>query len=63
MENFIDDNVAYARLKPACGCGCTKHCGLSCMTDGCDCFECTCTMCREPLLFAGVDIERYGMRD
>ena len=48
MENFIDDNMAYARLKPACICGCVKHCGLSCMTDDCDCFECACPMCREP---------------
>ena len=63
MENFIDDNETYQRLKPSCQCGCFKHCGLSCMTDGCDCFECRCAMCREPLLFAGVDIERYGMRD
>ena len=63
MENFIDDNEAYARLKPTCGCGCVKHCGLSCMTDGCDCYECACSMCREPLLFVFADIERYGMRD
>lgn len=47
MENFIDDNEAYQRLKPRCTCGCTAHCGHSCMTDDCDCFECQCFGCKE----------------
>jgi hypothetical protein len=45
MENFIDDNAAYFRLRPSCRCGCTAHCGLSCCTDDCDCFECACPNC------------------
>jgi hypothetical protein len=48
MENFIDDNEAYHRLRPHCRCGCVAHCGLSCMTDGCDCFECACAQCQTP---------------
>jgi len=48
MDNFIDDNDVYYRLKAAakCSCGCTKHCGFSCMTDGCDCYECQCINCK-----------------
>ena len=45
MENFIDDNEVYQRLRTRCRCGCTKHCGHSCMTDDCDCFECQCPVC------------------
>ena len=49
MNNFIDDNDAYYRLKATikCNCGCTKHCGLSCMTDDCDCYECQCPSCNK----------------
>ena len=47
MENFIDDNEAYQRLLPKCSCSCTAHCGNSCMTDDCDCFECACPQCKE----------------
>jgi len=47
MENFIDDNTAYQRLKTSCKCGCSAHCGHSCMTDDCDCFECDCFGCKE----------------
>lgn len=49
MENIIDDNDAYFRLRSIvkCNCGCTKHCGLSCMTDGCDCYECECVTCKK----------------
>jgi hypothetical protein len=28
-----------------CPCWCGKHCGNSCMTDGCDCNECGCFEC------------------
>jgi len=63
MENFIDDNAAYRRCKLTCTCGCAKHCGLSCMTDGCDCFECACAMCKDPVSVTWPDIERYGLRD
>ena len=45
--NFIDNNETYFRLLSKCRCGCTKHCGHSCMTDDCDCFECTCPNCKE----------------
>jgi hypothetical protein len=47
MENIIDDNDAYFRLKPKCLCGCTAHCSHSCMTDDCDCTECECPSCKE----------------
>jgi len=47
MENFIDDNEAYARLVPPCGCGCFHHCGFRCRTDGCGCETCTCPRCQE----------------
>jgi hypothetical protein len=49
MDNIIDDNDAYYRLKSAikCTCSCTKHCGFSCMTDGCDCYECQCVTCNK----------------
>jgi len=50
MENYIDDNEAYYRLKEMSkckDCGCAAHCGHSCMTDDCDCFECGCPMCKE----------------
>lgn len=49
MENIIDDNDAYFRLRSMqkCSCVCTKHCGFSCMTDGCDCFECECVACKK----------------
>jgi hypothetical protein len=47
MENIIDDNEAYFRLKPKCSCGCMAHCGHSCMTDDCDCFECACPRCAQ----------------
>jgi len=46
MENFIDDIEVYQRLKPRCRCGCTAHCGYSCWTDDCDCFECACPQCQ-----------------
>lgn len=45
MENFVDDNEAYFRLKPKCSCGCYAHCSHSCMTDDCDCTECGCPSC------------------
>ena len=45
MDNYIDDNEAYQRLLPPCGCGCFRHCGLQCCTDGCDCNRCTCPEC------------------
>lgn len=45
MENYIDDNEAYQRLKPKCSCRCYAHCGYSCMTDDCDCTECKCSQC------------------
>lgn len=47
MENYIDDNEAYYRLKKlGCPCGCGPHCGHSCMTDDCDCTECDCLECK-----------------
>jgi hypothetical protein len=49
MENFVDDNEAYFRLKPKCPCGCYAHCGHSCMTDDCDCTECGCPTCTDRL--------------
>jgi hypothetical protein len=49
MENFVDDNDAYFRLKAKCPCGCYAHCGHSCMTDDCDCFECGCPTCTDRL--------------
>lgn len=49
MQNFIDDNEAYARLLPVCSCGCVRHCGISCRSDHCDCFECGCARCRDDL--------------
>ena len=45
MENFIDEPDVYQRLLPPCGCGCFRHCGLQCCTDGCDCGRCTCPEC------------------
>ncbi len=45
MENYIDDNEAYQRLKPKCKCWHPKHCGHSCMESGCDCTECACPIC------------------
>jgi len=42
----MDQNDNYQRLQTHCGCGCNKHCDHSCMTDGCDCTECTCLDCR-----------------
>lgn len=50
MENFVDDNEAYQRLKPKCPCDCYAHCGHSCMTDDCDCFECGCPSCQDKLM-------------
>lgn len=47
MENFIDDNEAYFKLKAKCRCDCTQHCGHSCMTDDCDCTECSCPNCAQ----------------
>lgn len=35
----------YSNL--GCTCSCGKHCGHSCMTDGCDCTECNCFDCQE----------------
>lgn len=47
MENFVDDNDAYFRLKPKCPCGCYAHCNHSCMTDDCECTECGCPTCTD----------------
>jgi hypothetical protein len=30
-----------------CDCACGKHCGIGCMTDGCDCTECRCYECQQ----------------
>lgn len=30
-----------------CVCGCGTHCGISCMTDGCECTECDCHECKQ----------------
>jgi hypothetical protein len=40
-----DNDTSYQRLQPKCPCWCTQHCGFSCMTDGCDCNECSCFEC------------------
>jgi hypothetical protein len=45
MENFVDDNEAYFRLKPKCDCGDVAHCGHSCIEEDCDCTECRCPSC------------------
>jgi len=59
MENFIDDNTAYMRLRPPCTCRCFAHCGISCMTDDCDCTECQCDSCKEKdLVFIQVGITK-----
>jgi len=53
MENFVDDNDAYFRLKPKCSCGCYAHCNHSCMTDDCDCTECSCSSCLDKFSTGG----------
>lgn len=53
MENFIDDNEVYQRLKPNCKCRCNAHCGHSCMTDDCDCTECKCMNCQDNNIVRG----------
>jgi hypothetical protein len=45
MENFIDGNEVYQRLKPQCKCWHPQHCGHSCIESDCDCNECQCPDC------------------
>lgn len=47
MESYMDDYETYKRYRQNCKCGCFKHCGFSCQTDDCDCFECNCPECLE----------------
>ena len=42
-EQFLHER--YIQYK--CRCGCEAHCGLSCLTDECDCTECNCNKCQE----------------
>lgn len=48
MENIIDDNDAYFRLKGECEyCKHPAHCGHSCLDETCDhCTECGCLNCK-----------------
>lgn len=50
MENFIDDNLAYARLKPPCECGCLAHCGFKCVSENCGCEQCRCVACLSQIM-------------
>lgn len=47
MENIIDDNDYYFRLKGQCqNCKHQAHCGQSCLDESCDyCTECACVSC------------------
>jgi hypothetical protein len=45
MENFIDGDDTYKRLKLECQCWHTQHCGHSCTDSECDCNECVCPAC------------------
>ena len=47
MEDYMDDYESYKRFKKMCTCWCNPHCGFSCMTDGCECTECSCPECAE----------------
>ncbi len=49
MNDHNDQNDRYQPLKPSCHCGCYQHCGWSCMTDDCDCTECTCVDCEDKI--------------
>ena len=40
------ETETYKRYEnKGCSCWCGKHCGSSCMTDGCDCPDCECSDC------------------
>ena len=53
MANFFESGftvlqeLAKEKLAESkgCSCGCGSHCGISCMEEGCDCTECTCSNC------------------
>lgn len=49
MENTIDDNDYYFKLKGSCQyCGHAAHCGHSCVDDSCyHCSECACLQCKQ----------------
>jgi hypothetical protein len=49
----MEQQDTYQRLETHCGCRCNKHCGYSCMTDGCDCTECNCLDCRSKYIIGG----------
>ena len=48
MENIIDDNELYYRLKGNCEyCHHPAHCYHSCLDEACDnCTECGCATCK-----------------
>jgi hypothetical protein len=48
MSEQVENTETYKPYKNlGCNCGCGKHCGIGCMTDGCDCNECLCHECKQ----------------
>jgi hypothetical protein len=58
-EHPTDRSISYRVPKElGCSCGCGQHCGISCMTDDCDCNECRCPECMKDVYKTKYNLSR-----